>query len=452
MPESLKARLSFPHPLALMVGCILIAAALTWVLPAGNYERREDSVTGRNVVVPGTYTRVESQPVGSFGAMVAIPKGIIDAASVIALIFLIGGGFTVVERTGTFLRLVNGLVRRLRGRGLLVIPVTSMAFAVGGIMIQTQEELIAFVPLLLLLSRQLGFTAVTAVAMSLGAAAVGAAFSPVNPFQVIIAQKLAELPPGSGLGFRMAFLLPALGLWISGTTYYARRTRVVPEAPTADERVPLDWRDITVLLAIVAAFAVYFYGAQRLGWEFNELAALFFVVGVLAGLLGGLGIGKTAEAFADGFRSVALAALLVGFARAIYVVLNEGQIVDTIVHGLFTPIAGLPPTVAALGMMVLQTALHVPVPSTSSQAVLTMPLLVPLSDLIGLSRQVTVLAYQYGAGLCDVITPTNGALMAMLAASGVRYEDWFRFAVPLCAGLMVLAALALTLGASIGLG
>ena len=158
---------------------------------------------------------------------------------------------------------------------------------------------------------------------------------------------------------------------------------------------------MTILLAILAAFAIYIYGAQRLGWEFNELAALFFAVGVLAGLLGRLGLAAPPTAFVDGFRSMTLAALLVGFARAIYVVLNEGQIVDTIVHGLFTPIAGFPTTLAALGMMVVQAAIHVPVPSTSSQAVLTMPLLVPLSDLIGLSRQVTVLAYQYGAGLCD---------------------------------------------------
>jgi uncharacterized ion transporter superfamily protein YfcC len=446
------AKRGFPHPLALMVGCILIAAALTWVLPAGKYERREDPVTGRNVVVPGTYTRVEATPVGPFAAVVAIPKGIVEAASVIALILLIGGGFTVVERTGTFLRLVNGLVRRLRGRGLMVIPLASVSFALGGIMMQMQEELIAFAPVLLLLVRQLGFTAVTAVAMSLGAAAVGAAFSPVNPFQVIIAQKVAELPTASGFGFRMAFLLPALGLWISGTMYHARRTRAAPEGLGTEARVSLDWRDVIVLFAIVAVFAIYFYGAQRLGWEFNELAALFFAVGVLAGLLGGLGIGRTTEAFVDGFRSMVFAALLVGFARAIYVVLNEGQIVDTIVHGLFTPIAGLPPTLAALGMMVLQTAIHVPVPSTSSQAVLTLPLLVPLSDLIGLSRQVTVLAYQYGAGLCDVITPTNGALMAMLAASGVRYEDWFRFAIPLIAGLIILAAIGLTVAVSIGLG
>jgi uncharacterized ion transporter superfamily protein YfcC len=441
----------FPHPLTLLVGCVLLAAALTWVLPAGQYQRQEDPATGRSVVLPGSYHAVQPQPVGPFRALVAIPKGIVDAASVIALIFLTGGGFTVVERTGTFGRLVNALMRRLRGRGILVIPVASLAFALAGIMMQMQEELIAFVPVLLLLVRQLGFTPLTAVAMSLGAAAVGAAFSPVNPFQVIIAQKVAELPPASGFGFRAVFMVPALGLWIGGTMYHAHRTRVPPDGGTKEDGGWLDWRDITVLLAIVGAFGVYFYGAQRLDWEFNELGALFFLIGVLAGVLGGLGVARTTEAFIDGFRSMALAALLVGFARAIYVVMNEGQIVDTIVQGLFAPIAGLPPALSAVGMMVVQAAIHIPVPSTSSQAVLTMPLLIPLSDLIGLSRQVTVLAYQYGAGTGDIIMPTNGPLMAMLVAAGVRYEDWLKFVVPLYAGLLALAAVALVLGVAVGL-
>jgi uncharacterized ion transporter superfamily protein YfcC len=444
-------KIRFPHPLTLLVGCVLVAAALTWVLPAGKFQRREDPVTGRSVVVPGTYARVEAQPVGPFQAFVAIPKGIVDAASVIGLVFLIGGGFTVVERVGTFARLVGGLVLRLRHRGILVIPVASLAFSLGGIMMQMQEELIAFVPVLLLLVRQLGFNPVTAVAMSLGAAAIGASFSPVNPFQVIIAQKVAELPPASGLGFRLAFLVPALGLWIGGTMLYASRTRRSPEWSTREGRVPLHWRDVVIVLSILAAFAIYIYGAQRLGWEFNELAALFFLVGVLAGLLGRLGVAGTADAFVDGFKSMALASLLIGFARAIYVVLNEGQIVDTVVQGLFTPIAGLPATLSALGMMGVQMVIHIPVPSTSSQAVLTLPLLVPVSDLIGLSRQVTVLAYQYGAGLCEVITPTNGALMAMLAAAGVRYEDWLRFVIPLCGLLMLLATIAIVTAVAVGL-
>jgi len=445
------ARFRFPHPLTLLVGCVLVAAALTWVLPAGQFQRREDPGTGRSVVVAGTYGRVQQQPVGPFQALVAIPKGIVDAASVIGLVFLIGGAFTVVERAGTLGRLVGALAQRVRRRGILVIPIAGVAFSLGGIMMQMQEELIAFVPVLLLLVRQLGFTPVTAVAMSLGAAAVGAAFSPVNPFQVIIAQKVAELPPASGLSFRLAFLLPALGLWILGTMWYAKRTRQVPEGPTGGPIQMLDWRDIIVLFSILAAFGIYIYGAQRLGWEFDQLAALFFLVGVLAGLLGRLGLGGTADAFVDGFKSMALAALLIGFARAIYVVLNEGQIVDTVVHGLFTPIAGLPATLSALGMMAVQAAIHLPVPSTSSQAVLTLPLLVPLSDLIGLPRQVTVLAYQYGAGLCEIVTPTNGALMAMLAAAGVRYEEWLGFVIPLIGALIGLSALALVVAVAIGL-
>jgi uncharacterized ion transporter superfamily protein YfcC len=428
-----------------------LAAALSWVLPAGKYERREDPATGRSVVIPGTYSRVPPQPVGAFQALVAIPKGIVDAASVIGLVFLIGGAFTVIERAGTLSRLAHGLARRLGGRRLLVIPVASLAFSLGGIMMQMSEELIAFVPMLLLLTRQLGYTPVIAVAVSLGAAGVGAAFSPVNPFQVIIAQKLAELPSGSGLRFRLAFLLLALALWIGGTMLYARRTARQPQASPEDQGAPLDRRDLLVLGAVILAFAVYIYGAQRLGWEFDQLAALFLVVGTLAGLLGRLGVGGTADAFVEGFRSMAFAGLLIGFARAIYVVLSEGQIVDTLVHGVFTPIAGLPATLAAFGMLLVHAALHVPVPSTSGQAVLTMPLLVPLSDLIGLSRQVVVLAYQYGAGLCDLLTPTNGALMAMLAAAGVRYEDWLRFFLPLYALLMATALLALLVAVATGL-
>jgi uncharacterized ion transporter superfamily protein YfcC len=382
---------------------------------------------------------------------VAIPKGIVDAASVIGLIFLIGGAFTVVERTGTLSRLVSGLAERVSRRGILVIPIASLAFALGGITMQMQEELIAFVPVLLLLVRRLGFTPLIAVAMSLGAAAVGAAFSPVNPFQVIIAQKVSELPPGSGLQFRLGFLLPALTLWILGTMWYARRTRGTPAEAPGGAGQPLEGRDVVVLVSILAAFGIYIYGAQRLGWEFDQLAALFLFVGILAGLLGRLGFSGTAEAFVEGFKSMAFASLLIGFARAIYVVLDQGQIVDTVVQGMFTPIAGLPPTFSALGMMAVHAAVHLPVPSTSSQAVLTLPLLVPLSDLIALPRQVTVLAYQYGAGLCEILTPTNGALMAMLAAAGVRYEDWLRFVAPLWALLMLLAAVALTTAVAIGL-
>jgi uncharacterized ion transporter superfamily protein YfcC len=443
----------FPHPLALLVACILIAAALSWVVPAGEYQRVEDKATGRNVVVAGTYAPVEATPVGPFQALVAIARGMIEASSVIFYVFQVGGAFAVVERTGALTRLVNSLVTMLSGRDLLVIPVAGLAFATGGVLIQMQEELIAFVPVLLLLTSRLGFSPLTAVAMSVGASAVGASFSFINPFQVGIAQKVAEVELLSGWQFRVAFLIPALAIWIGATMLYARRTRgPVAGRGTVEEVGPVaGWRHGAILMTVLASFVVFVVGVMRYHWDFDQLSAVFFIMGVLAGLLGGLRVNGTADAFAEGLRSTALAALLIGFARGIYVVMEEGRIVDTIVHGLFTPIAELPVTVSAIAMMASHTLIHVPVPSTSGHAVLTLPLLVPLSDLIGLSRQVTVLAYQYGAGICELITPTNGALMAMLAATGVQFDQWIRFAAPALALLFALAVAAIGTAVAVGL-
>ena len=210
-----------------------------------------------------------------------------------------------------------------------------------------------------------------------------------------------------------------------------------------------NWIAIAVATPLMA-FSYFAYGVVHDNWGFEEMGGLFFSLGVSAGLLGRLGLTGTAEGFVDGFRDMAFSAMLIGFARTIFVVLDQGNIVDTIVNGLATPLAHLPLQVAALGMVAVQTALHVPVPSGSGQATLTMPLLTPLSDLIGLSRQVMVLAFQYGAGLCELITPTNGTLMAMLAATGVRFEQWLKFAAPLWAALFALGAVAVVVGLVVG--
>ena len=196
---------------------------------------------------------------------------------------------------------------------------------------------------------------------------------------------------------------------------------------------------------------VFIYGLMRLGWDLDQMAALFFVMGVLVGLVGRLGVQGTAGAFAEGFASMAYAAALIGFARAIFVVLSDGHIIDTIVNGVFTPLGRMPVALSALAMMVAQLGLHAPVPSVSGQAVLTMPVLVPLSDLIGMSRQVVVLAYQFGAGLCENVTPTNGALMAVLAAAGVPYGKWLRFAAPWLVILLIVAGAALLAALALGL-
>jgi len=448
--------LRVPHPLALMTACIITAGVLTHAVPAGRYARSENAATGREMVVPGTYARVAPSPLGPLEIALAVPKGIIEAADVLAVVFLVGGAFVVVDRTGALHIALAALVGRLRRREALAIPIVCIAFAAAGALENMQEEIIGLAPVMVLLASRLGFSRVSAVAMSIGAAAIGAAFSPVNPFQVGIAQQAANVPLFSGSGYRLAVLGPAVLVWIWGVNRWGRRPSAaaapVAAGPSAADPHPVlsGWRTAVILALVALGFAAFIIGLVRSGWGFNELSAVFLVVGIAAGLTGRLGIAGTSDAYVQGFRDMAYAALLIGFARGIFVVLNEGQIIDTIVHGLFTPLEGLPRALAALGMMGVQAAVHVPVPSVSGQAVLTMPILAPLADLLGLSRQVAVLAYQYGAGLCEILTPTNGALMAILAASGVRYDEWIGFAFRMWLLLMGLGAAAILIAMAAG--
>jgi uncharacterized ion transporter superfamily protein YfcC len=450
--QNILTRVRFPHPLVLLSGAVFLAAAASWVLPSGSYDRTVDEATGRTVVVSGTFHDVEPAPVGPFDALVAMPRGMIHAAEIIFLVFLIGGAFTVVDHSGVLRRGVGWLVNRLGDRTILVIPIVAVLFATGGALENMQEEIIALLPVLLVLTNRLGYRPMVAVGMSLGAAVVGSAFSPINPFQVGIAQKLAELPLLSGGGFRMVFLALALGLWIGFVMRMARATATEVVATGADVvDDPLTPRDGLILGLVVSTFGVLVWGILTQGWGFNHMSGLFFGMGILAGAVAGMGVSRTADAFAKGFRDMALAALLIGFARAIFVVLEDGRIVDTLVHAMVTPLEGLPTLASALGMVAAQIAIHFPVPSLSGQAVLTMPVLVPLSDLLGLSRQVTVLAFQYGAGTADLIIPTSGSLMAILALAKVPYEDWIRWVLPIWGMLVVLGAVAIAVAIAIGL-
>jgi uncharacterized ion transporter superfamily protein YfcC len=442
--------LRFPNPLILLTAGIVIAAALTWVVPAGEFDRRSDPATGRQVVVAGTYHHVDARPLGAFDALLAVPHGLIDAASVVFFVFLIGGALTVVDDTGALRHGAEYLVTALGQRAALVIPIVSIAFATAGALENMQEEIIALVPVLLLVTRRLGYDAITAVAISIGASAVGAAFSPVNPFQAQIAQKVAGVTLLSGAPYRMLMLAVALTIWIAGTWRHAHRTRRPPDAATVATR-SLSGRHKVVLALVLATFAVFVYGVIRLGWDFDQMAALFFGMGIFAGLAGGLGTDGTAEGFIKGFASMAFAAMVIGFARGIFVVLDQGHIVDTMVRALVIPLQQLPLALYAVGMMAIQAVIHVPVPSVSGQAVLTMPLMVPVSDLLGLSRQVTVLAYQGGAGLTELVTPTNGAIVAVVTAAGLSFDEWLSFALRMFALLFVVIAALVAIAAIAGI-
>jgi uncharacterized ion transporter superfamily protein YfcC len=434
-----------PHPIVLLLGGIAVAAALTWMLPAGEFDRRDDPATRRRVVVAGTYHRVAPAPVGPFSAVVAVPRGIVEAADVIAVVLFVGGAWIVVDRLGTLSAVVAALVRVLRGQGLLAIPILSVFFAVMGALENMQEEIIPLVPVLLVLGGGLGIDPIAVVAMSAGAAMIGSAFGPTNPFQAGIALKLAQLPPMAGAALRLTMFVAAVTAWIAWTLRHASRTRVAPERRTSPEGATLGGKHAVILAVALAPMAAYVYGALRLDWGFNELSAAFLIGGVIAGLIGGLGAGGTLAAFFDGMQAMLPAALMVGVARSISLVLADGRVVDTVLSGLASPLGRLPAAASAFLMVPVQALIHIAVPSVSGQAVLTMPLFVPLADLLSLSRQAPVLAYQTGAGLMELFTPTNGALMALLLAAGVPYQRWIRFALaasvlPVAIGLAGIAA------------
>jgi uncharacterized ion transporter superfamily protein YfcC len=366
--------------------------------------------------------------VGVKAALLAVPRGIVAGADVIVVILFVGGAFALLDATGALGRLVGSLVGRTR-RPRTVVIVVSLAFAILGALENMHEEIIALIPVLVVLSQGLGFGAITALGMSVGAAVVGSAFGPTNPFQTGIALRFAELPPLSLPVLRFGLFAAAVAVWIAWTLAMASRDEVGPQVTVAStDRATI--RDAVLLAIVIVPFIPYVVGVVRYDWGFNELSALFLVAGFAVGLVAGMSLSSTAAAFLKGMEAMVGAALFVGVARAISLVFTDGRVIDTIVHGLATPLAYLPGLAAALMMIPVQAILHVPVPSVSGQAVLTMPIMAPLSDLLGISRDAAVIAYQTGAGLTDMITPTNGALLAMLLGARVSYGRWIRFALP----------------------
>jgi uncharacterized ion transporter superfamily protein YfcC len=304
----------------------------------------------------------------------------------------------------------------------------SLAFATLGALENLHEEIIPLVPVLLVLSRGLGFGAITALAMSVGAAVVGSAFGPTNPFQTGIALRFSEMPALSQPVLRFTLLAAAVAVWIGWTLFMAKRDDVRPETTAAAGKATR--RDGVLLAIALAPFIPYVIGVLKFDWSFNELSGLFLVAGFAIGLVAGHSVSETAVMFLKAMEGMLAAGLFIGVARGISLALSGGQILDTILYALASPLAHVPGMFGAVLMVPMHVLLHVAVSSVSGQAVLTMPIMAPLSDLLGFSRDAAVIAYQTGAGLMDMINPTNGALLAMLLGAKVAYGRWLKFAIP----------------------
>ncbi|MEO1021960.1 MAG: Na+/H+ antiporter NhaC family protein [Bacteroidota bacterium] len=441
---------SFPHPLAILLSFIVLATLLTHLLPAGQYQRIADPETGRDVIVPGSYQQTEAEPVGFFEMFVKVPEGVVFGADIVILILIIGGAFVVIDKTGAFNEGLHALIRAFPDSQFKVLIVLGVVFATVGFLNNTFEEIIAMIPFLVVLGDRLGYRRVSMVAISAGSAAIGATFSPINPFGTLLAQKVADVEPLSGWAFRVILFLIALTFWISWVIRNGKDESVKSTTLDMDHDTAFSIRSGIILSLFVITFGVMVYGILEWNWDYNQMSALFFGMGILCGFIGKLGINGTSKAYATGFQEMAFAAVVVGLARSMYLIFDDGQIIDTMVYGLFTPLEEVPVALSAVGMTLSQALLHIPVASNSGQAVLTMPLLAPLADLLGMSRQVMIMCYQFGAILMDLITPTNGALLAMLVAAKSSYKEWIQFCIK--PYLLLLAFGLVAIFVAIGLG
>lgn len=463
MFKSIFKRITFktPHTYALLLFIIVVASLLTYLIPAGEYAREKKD--GQTLVISGSYQEVSQHGVSFFDIFRAIPEGLLSGGEIVFYIFLVGGAFGIVHKTGAFENGVNKAMSTLGSYKVLMIPLTMTIFSILGFSIGLAEETIIFVPIGIIIARTLGYDALTGAAMVILGAASGFIGGMLNPFTVGVAQSVAELPLFSGWGLRSIIYIFILLAAITTVMIYARKVKqdmsksIVYELEQAEGQstATMDTPRFTKrqkvgLLLIVAAIILNVFGIFNYSWSFNEMSANFLLAGLLAGVIGGLGINGTFEAMIEGMKDILFGAMIVGFAKGIIVILEDGQVIDTIVHGMTTLLTDVPSSAVIIAMFILQFFLNFFIPSGSGQALTTMPLMVPISDLLHINRQITVLAFQYGDSISNVLFPTSAILMGALAVGKISYTQWLKFAWKLILVWVIICCIGMSIALMIG--
>ncbi len=448
----------FPDTIIIIQAILLVFIALTWLIPAGEFSRVE--IDGRMIIEPGTFTKVDPSPQGLGAFFMAPIKGFMSAAQIIAFVFLVGGAFTIVTRTGAIdagLQYIIRLSEKHPHYKNWVLPLMITLFSLGGATFGMSEETLVFVLITIPLALTLGYDSIVGVAITFVGAGVGFAGAFINPFTIGIAQGIAELTPASGMGYRIVVWLVMTTLAIVYIMRYAHKIEKKPEASlvhnidqSRDQSLGLhsDNLELTrsrklVLMTLMLTLIGLVVGVSYLGWYINEISGLFIGMGMVASLVSRLSADDTIKAFVAGAKDMMTAALIIGLAKGLVVVAEDGKIIDTILNGIAGGTRDFPAYVNVQVMFAFQSFLNFFVPSGSGQAALTMPIMAPLSDLLGISRQTAVLAYQFGDGLSNMVIPTSGILMGVLSIARVPYHLWMKWMLPLFLILTLVAMLML---------
>lgn len=453
------------HPLILIVSMAVLAMILSYVVPAGTFERAIDPVTNRMSVVAGSFQFVDQTPVGIWEFAQSFHKGIVAAATIGGFLLLIGGGFGIVNSTGAIEALMAKVIMKFtseRGQEFLIFILLTF-FALCGAVFGMSMESLVFAPFLMSLMIALKYDALLGMAIPVIGVNIGYGGAFINPFNLGIAQEYAEIPYLSGMAYRIVFFTISLLIATFFLILYARKIKKNPEKSLTlgiqynlneikdPAAVEMTSKHKAVLAVFILSIAWLIYGAMFKSFYMTQCATVFLVMGVIAGIVYGFGPNKIASAFVDGSKDMVLAVLLVSAANAIVVVLESGMIMDTIIYYSTLPLQTLAPAVSAGLMVIVQTLINILVNSGSGQAVVAMPLMIPIADLVGVNRQVAVLAYQIGDGFSNMFWFTSGLLMSALGILKISYLTWVKFIGKIFGSLFVLGILATVLAQVINL-
>lgn len=451
-----------PHTFTIVFGLIVLAAVLTWVVPAGEYTRVVEG--GREVVLNDSFHRVDAAP-QTWQVFSALFNGFVDKADIIVFILMVGGAFWILNNSHAidvgvmaFLRRVQRLSRyklvSKLGVNNIIITLVMLLFSLFGAVFGMSEETIAFVVVFIPLAIQMGYDSIVGVCMCYVAAHVGFAGAMLNPFTVGIAQGIAGIPLFSGLEYRLFCWVVLTVIGIAFVLWYAARVKAKPdrspvhklddywrERASSTEQSTLTVRHILILILLLLTIVALVVGVLAWNWYIAEISALFLAMGILAGIIDRQTADDIAKLFLAGCKDILSAALVVGLASGIIFILRDGRIMDTLLYGLSRSLAHTG-EVASLGVMyVFQTLLNIVMPSGSAKAALTMPIMTQFADLIGVSRQTTVLAFQFGDGFTNMLTPTSGVLIGVLGIARIPYGTWLKWVWRFIVGLIVVGFL-----------
>ena len=455
--EKKKFQFKMPHTYVILVSIMVLMLVLTHIIPAGQYDRVEDPVSGKMVVVDGTYHEIDVEAPGIFDLFLALQQGYVESANIMFLIIFSYGFVYVLTKNGTMDKALGTMVRKVGKRVQLLIPITMLVLGI-------HEEVYGLFPVFVGIFMALGYDAIVGGATIFLGVSLGYAAGTTNPFNIAVAQDVAGVELYSGMGLRWAIFIAFEILAITYLMRYASKVKSDP-ARSLLHGVPIDsveskglddldgikmtTRQKLCLLEFFGVIAFLTYSVLNLGWYVDEIAALFLMAMVVAGIISGYSATEICKTFIESTKSMVSSMLIVGFTRGITVLMQQGCITDTIVYNLVNLLENASKYVAAYGMLILQNIIKFFINGSTSQATITMPIMAPTAELVGLSKQIAVLAYQFGNGFADCFWPTSCALCCGLMG-GVPLNKWYRFVTPLFLMMLVLEFVFMTIAVWIG--